>query len=547
MASDAFYEAYVAVVPTAKGFEKSLNQQIAGDVRGSGATAGTTFFGGMQGSLKSLLLKTGGVLAGIGGASLIADGFANAINDASTYQQATEAVEDVFGKLGADAIQAFAEGGAETVGQSMNDILQSSSILGLIGKNAGLAGKDLTEFTTSLITLGADLSAFANTTPEDAVAAIMSGFRGEADPLEKYGVFLNDAALRQKALELGIYDGNGALTAQQRILAAYGLIMDSTTAQQGTFAAQSDTLAGQQASMAAGWENISTKIGTAFLPTAEKLSAWFLEDGIPALEDFSEWLNKPETQQGIEDLGGLLTELGNFVRDAGKAFMDTWGMVSAAVDLFNGVSFDEIIGKVIALPGFWGMVYRAVLDFGIGMHRVIQEAGINVAGFAVQVGQSVAQVALWFAALPGRVAAAVAGAGMWLYNTGRQIIEGLVLGITSMVYRIQKAITDTVGGAIEWAKDLLGIHSPSRVFAEIGSNTARGFAQGIEGEFSLVRSATAGMTSAAAQGMSFDGARIGGTLEIGGDGLGRIIDGRIYQYDAHQSQVDNAGRRRRFG
>jgi hypothetical protein len=40
---------------------------------------------------------------------------------------------------------------------------------------------------------------------------------------------LNDATLKTAALELGIYDGNGALTAQQKILAAQNVIYKQTT------------------------------------------------------------------------------------------------------------------------------------------------------------------------------------------------------------------------------------------------------------------------------------------------------------------------------
>src|SRR5690606_6489337 len=153
---------------------------------------------------------------------------------------------------------------------------------------------------------------FANTTPEQAVEALTAGLRGESEPLRKYGVLLDDATLKARAMEMGIYDGNGPLTQRQRILAAYAEILAQTTDQQGTFTEEADTLAGQQARTAAAWENISTKIGTAFLPVAEDLSDWFLEEGIPALEEFADWLNKPETQEGIKTFGEGLKEFGNF-------------------------------------------------------------------------------------------------------------------------------------------------------------------------------------------------------------------------------------------
>jgi phage-related minor tail protein len=542
VASDAFYEAYVEVVPTARGFERSLNKQLQGPSTSAGGAAGGAAGAGFVGAFGKAIPIIGGILAAAG----LGDMISTAIEDAGTYQQAQGAVESVFGKLGADAIKAFAEGGAQSVGQSMNDILSSSSLLGVFGKAAGLAGGDLVDFSTDLITLGADLSAFANTTPEEAVEALSAGLRGESEPLRKYGVLLDDATLKARAMEMGIYDGNGPLTQQQRILAAYNEILAQTTDQQGTFASESDTLAGQQARTAAAWENISTMIGTAFLPVAEDLSKWFLDEGIPALEEFADWLNSPETQEGIDNFKIMLQEVGNFLRDwVINPIMSTIGIIDVFVQAANGVSFEELKQKLFELPGFWGAVFQAAWSAGEGIGTVVGTVIGTVKKFAFEVGQNIGIAVQWFQSLPRLIGEALSGAGSWLYSVGRNVIQGFVNGITSMVRSIYTAITDTVGGAIDWAKDLLGIQSPSKVFQEIGEYTSQGFARGIESEYGMVRSAASGMAGAAAEGVSFDGARIDGLLEIGGDGLGRIIDGRMYAHQSAQNQIDDAGRRRR--
>jgi hypothetical protein len=44
---------------------------------------------------------------------------------------------------------------------------------------------------------------------------------------------------------------------------------------------------------------------------------------------------------------------------------------------------------------------------------------------------------------------------------------------------VRDAIGKAIGGAIDFAKSLLGIHSPSRVFMEIGDFTAQGMAVGL--------------------------------------------------------------------
>ena len=66
-----------------------------------------------------------------------------------------------------------------------------------------------------------------------------------------------------------------------------------------------------------------------------------------------------------------------------------------------------------------------------------------------------------------------------LLQVGKDIIQGLINGIISMGTAVLDSITGVVNGAIDAAKKLLGIHSPSRVFRQIGVWTVQGFANGI--------------------------------------------------------------------
>jgi hypothetical protein len=68
----------------------------------------------------------------------------------------------------------------------------------------------------------------------------------------------------------------------------------------------------------------------------------------------------------------------------------------------------------------------------------------------------------------------------WGKTVGAQLIQGMVDGIVGMVGSIVSAITGTVGAGITAAKDLLGIASPSKVFAEIGDNTVAGFTGAVD-------------------------------------------------------------------
>lgn len=66
-----------------------------------------------------------------------------------------------------------------------------------------------------------------------------------------------------------------------------------------------------------------------------------------------------------------------------------------------------------------------------------------------------------------------------LFEIGANIIQGLINGIKSMASSIVSSVKGVVDGAIEGAKNLLGIHSPSRVFMEFGEYTGEGFINGI--------------------------------------------------------------------
>lgn len=62
---------------------------------------------------------------------------------------------------------------------------------------------------------------------------------------------------------------------------------------------------------------------------------------------------------------------------------------------------------------------------------------------------------------------------------GNNIINGLINGISSRIEAVKETITNLANSMPSWIKNILGIHSPSTVFAEIGGNISAGLAQGI--------------------------------------------------------------------
>tara|TARA_R110000868_G_scaffold391456_3_gene661630 strand:- start:2114 stop:4018 length:1905 start_codon:yes stop_codon:yes gene_type:complete len=217
---------------------------------------------------KAMFLLQKAVLPAAAAIGTFTSVIAPAIKAASDFQEATSKVNVVFGRA-SKSVKEFANSAARDLGQSKQAVLNAAGTFGTFGKAAGLAGDDLSTFTTDFVTLSTDLASFNNTSPEEAVMAIGAALRGESEPLRRYGVLLNDAVLKQEAMTLGIYDGKGALTAQQKVLAAQKAIYRQTNDAQGDFMRTSDGLANSQRSLKATFDDIQVSIGNAFLKNAE--------------------------------------------------------------------------------------------------------------------------------------------------------------------------------------------------------------------------------------------------------------------------------------
>jgi hypothetical protein len=161
----------------------------------------------------------------------------------------------------------FSKTAATSLGQSQTEALKAAGTFGVLGTAAGLTGTDLGNMAVKFTTLATDLASFNNTSPEDAVLALGAGLRGEAEPLRRFGILLDDAALRTKALELGLVKSTkDALDPQTKSLAAQAIILEQTTLQQGDFARTADGAANKQRILTAQIKDAKTNIGKGFLP-----------------------------------------------------------------------------------------------------------------------------------------------------------------------------------------------------------------------------------------------------------------------------------------
>lgn len=215
-------------------------------------------------------------------------------------------------------------------------------------------------------------------------------------------------------------------------------------------------------------------------------------------------------RNAITFLGNGIANMAGFVRTCGT------NIVSA------------IRGAIQNLPSTLASIGRNGIS---SLGSAIRGAVGFVTSAASSIGSSIVSA---LASIPGRVV-----------SIGSQIVQGIANGISGAAGVVVNKITGVVGGAIDAAKSLLGIHSPSRVFRKMFGYVMEGAALGIddtadmpvrsmEGAVRRVeRAATFGVsvTSGGAYGATANGAAgtAGGgnvyNLYLDGDLLG--VDGRV--------------------
>lgn len=260
--------AYVSLSVSSKGIrgevDRELNKSVAGADK-AGKKAGGKFKSGMSGALKGF---GAGLVAGLATDKVVGF-FRDAQKGASDLEQSVGGVQAVF-KDFAPQIEKSSKGAAQSLGLTRNEYNELATTLGAGLKNKGF--KDFGEQTQNLIGIGSDLSAQFGGSTQEAVDALASAMRGEMDPIEKYGISLNEAALKAEAVALGLSDGKGALTESAKAQASLSLITKQSADAQGAFARESDTAAGKQARFRASMENLKTTIGEKLLPVVSDIT-----------------------------------------------------------------------------------------------------------------------------------------------------------------------------------------------------------------------------------------------------------------------------------
>jgi uncharacterized protein YoxC len=508
--------------------------------------------GGLDASVKKvqgLTTAFAGVAVAAKGFS-IAGGFINSATDAaSNLEETLSKTNELFGTSTKEVV-AFAKSAAKNLGQSSQQALDASANFAIFGKAAGLAGSDLVDFSTDFVGLASDLASFNNTSPEQAINAIGSALRGEAEPLRAYGVLLNDATLRQAALELGIVKTTKeALTPQQKVLAAQKVIYEQTTSAQGDFARTSDGLANSTRILEAEQADLNANLGETFLPVMK-----LVNDAMRVAVNVFASLPGP-VQQIIVVTGLAIAILGPFLllinaiktamvalQVATLAKAAATKIATAAQVIFNAVmagnpialvvlAIVALIAIIVLLVKNWDTVTAAVSRAWNSIKNFASDAFNSLKTFVSKVNNFIDQIEAAFDALPKK-----------MLEIGVNIVKGLWNGMQNMGGWLKNKVFDFFGNLIPgWAKKMLGISSPSKVFAAFGKNIVQGLAQGIGSAENIAKNATFNLGASTISGLRVPALSSGRStspiaitinagLGTNGPDLGRQVSSAIRQY-----------------
>lgn len=227
-----------------------------GEATQRGAAIGSAL-GSAVGSL------AGGALAAAG--AKVTEFVTGSIDAYARLQDAISVTGVKFGEQSA-SVEQFAQGAAKSFGLSNAAALEAANTFGTFGKAAELTGQPLADFSTQMTGLAGDMASFAGTTPDEAVTALGAAFRGEYDPIERYGVLINKQMVDQKALQMGLAATSGEITKGDEVMATRQLILEQTGQAQGDFARTGDSVANSQKRVAAETENAQAALGEKLAP-----------------------------------------------------------------------------------------------------------------------------------------------------------------------------------------------------------------------------------------------------------------------------------------
>ncbi len=304
-----------------------------------------------SGSVATLSAK---VLA-VGVASATGLGFA--LSKASEFEQTLGKFDSIFGGL-SEANKTWADDLAKQFHRSRQEVYSfladTQAVVVPLGFEPGAAET----MSRTLTKLAIDVATFHNKQDADVIRDFRSALTGESETMKKYGVIVNETAVKQELLNRG-FDINKVSEAE-KVQARYNIILKSTAVAQGATIREATTFEGVWRALRAATDDLAIVVGSKLLPVVKKVVGPLAA----AVQASAEWLD----QNGhLVENSGILTAV---VLGGGTALFALAGAIritAAALAAYRVVTQSAAAAQAVllALQGPKGWLTLAVAA-GVG-------------------------------------------------------------------------------------------------------------------------------------------------------------------------------------
>ncbi|MFJ2544397.1 hypothetical protein [Microbacterium sp. NPDC087589] len=406
---------------------------------------------GMLGGLGNIASKGAAVAVGaLAAVGVAAAGIGvKAVSSASGLEQAMGAMGSVF-KDSTGQMTEWANSAASNVGLAKSEYAGLATTLGAQLKNMGVSADALGGQTNDLIGLGSDLAAQFGGSTSEAVSALSSLLRGERDPIERYGVSMNEAAVKAKLAEMGLSGLTGEAEKNAKLQATLALLYEQTADAQGAFSRESTTLAGAQQRLGAGTENLYATLGTSLLPAVTAVTA-----ALGAL------INRVQESAAFQALTGWLTDASNSFADFvfglinGTDSLDFSGILTA---MQNGISTALTwlsTGGLLSIFGALSSAREGILTAALNAFPGILDALVIIAPQVIgTIGALITQIVAFLATNGTQILGAAVTMLSGLIAAVAQILPGIISSLVTILPMIITTILAMIPQILESAISL---------------------------------------------------------------------------------------------
>ena len=230
-------------------------------------------------------------IAGPAAAGLI---IAKAIQIGAEFSKLAAEAEEVESKFGvvfgntAKDVQSWADTYSDAIGRSETDTLGFLGSIGDLLKPLGFSKEAVDGLSQQVVMLANDLGSFNDMPTADVMRDIQGAMTGSFEVTKKYGVVLNEAVIKQEAMNKGLYDGKDAVDAQVKAQIALELIMKGTSDAQGDLLRTQDSATNVSIRLAAAQKDLGIVIGKSINEGLTPLKSVTAD----IIKKYAEWLEK---------------------------------------------------------------------------------------------------------------------------------------------------------------------------------------------------------------------------------------------------------------